>query len=512
MGDIVPLNNRSSRDENRNRGWTQNHKMWKAGWDAGEPPNHCRHMSNSPDSRVLEGSDIKHAKMGRRFSIGIDFGTTNTVVAIAEPDAPVRAVTFRDDRELSEIYRSVLCFEHLSASRHDIAASAGLKAIQAYLTSIHETCFIQSFKSHVASQVFDETRIFGRSYKFEDLLSVFFRHAIADADDQLAELGGRVVSGRPVAFAGLAPDETLAVQRYGEAYRRVGIKNPAYVYEPVGAAYYYAQHLQSDALVLVCDFGGGTSDFSLIRFEPRGNRVAAMPIGHSGLAVAGDNFDYQMIDAVVSPLLGKGSLFKSIDKILPIPQHYHTSLAHWHQLAMLKTPGQIRELERLQRASLSPDKIGKFLDVIRNDWGFNIYRAISDAKVRLSSATIATFRLKLGELSIDREITREDFNCWIADDIARIGQTVDRLLDTADIPPEDIDSVFLTGGSSFVPAVRQLFEERFGAYRLADGENFQSVAFGLALIGLEDDLDPWQVKSATAQRNSGFSASTGSRR
>jgi hypothetical chaperone protein len=435
--------------------------------------------------------------MRGRCSIGIDFGTTNTVVAIAEPGTPVRAVTFRDDRELSDIYRSVLCFEHLSASRHDVAASAGLKAIHAYLTSLHETRFIQSFKSHVASQVFDETRIFGRSYKFEDLLSVFFRHAIADADGQLAELGGRVVSGRPVAFAGSAPDETLAIERYSEAYRRLGIKNPAYVYEPVGAAYHYAQRLKSDALVLVCDFGGGTSDFSLIRFERRGNRVAAMPIGHAGLAVAGDNFDYRIIDAAVSPLLGKGSLFKSFDKILPIPQHYHASFAHWHQLAMLKVPEQIRELERLQHASLSPDEIGKFLDVIRNDWGFNIYRAVSDAKVRLSSATTATFRLKLGELNIEREITRENFERWIAEDIARIGQTVDRLLDTEDIPLGDIDSVFLTGGSSFVPAVRQLFEERFGAYRLADGENFQSVAFGLALIGLEDDLGPWQAGSPT---------------
>jgi hypothetical chaperone protein len=429
--------------------------------------------------------------MRNEVSIGIDFGTTNTVVAIAQPGAPVRAVTFCDDRERSDIYRSVLCFEHLSASRHDVVASAGLKAIQAYLTSLHETRFIQSFKSHVASQIFDETRIFGRGYKFEDLLSVFFRHAIGDADGQLDDLGGRVVSGRPVAFVGSAPDEALATRRYGEAYRRLGIAEPAYVYEPVGAAYYYAQRLKSDALVLVCDFGGGTSDFSLIRFERRGDGVAATAIGHAGVAVAGDDFDYRIIDAVVSPLLGKGTLFKSIDKILPIPQHYHSSFARWHQLAMLKTPEHLRELERLQRASLAPDKMRMFLDIIRNDWGFNIYRAVSDAKVKLSSADSAIFALNLGDLAIEREIFRPDFERWIAGDIARIEQTVDRLLETEGVPVDAIDSVFLTGGSSFVPAVRRVFETRFGAQRLADGENFQSVAFGLALIGLEDNLNPW---------------------
>jgi hypothetical chaperone protein len=439
---------------------------------------------------------MRRGKVADMLSIGVDFGTTNTVIAMASPGQKVRAVTFPDDGGLSDVYRSVLCFEHLSASRHDIAASAGIEAIRAYLNSVHETRFIQSFKSHIASAVFDETRIFNRGFKFEDLLATFFRLAIRDAGGQLVNFAGRVISGRPVAFVGAAPDEALATRRYDEAYRRVGIAERAYVYEPVGAAYYFAQRLKSDALVLVCDFGGGTSDFSLIRFEYRGNRVAATPVGHAGLGVAGDNFDYRIIDAVVSPQLGKGTLFKSFDKILPIPQHYHVSFARWHQLAMLKTPEHLRDLERLERASLSPAKIARFLDVIRNDWGFNIYRAVSDVKMRLSSAPSARFTLKLGQLDIEQEITRQDFERWIEGDVARIEQTIDRLLDAQGVAVDDIDSVFLTGGSSLIPAVRRLFVARFGAHRLADGDNFQSVAFGLALVGLEDDLEPWLARTS----------------
>jgi len=432
-----------------------------------------------------------------KLSIGVDFGTTNTVVAIARPGAAVRAVTFRDDRDTADIYRSVLLFEKgLSAAGLDLEAHAGLAAIRAYLTSTAEIRFIQSFKSHVASPAFEETRIFSRRFRFEDLLATFFRRALADADGAIDPVGTQVVSGRPVAFVGAAPDEALAAARYAEAYRRVGVTAPAYVYEPVGAAYYYAQRLTSDALVLVADFGGGTSDFSLIRFARQGNAVTATPLGHAGVAVAGDNFDYRIINAVVSPRLGKGTMFRSLDKILPIPQHYHASFARWHQLAMLKTPEHLRELERLERASLSPEPIGYFIEVVRNDWGFNIYRVVADAKARLSAAARVDFRLRLGDLSIEQEIARADFEGWIKDDIARIADSVDTLLATEGVAIDDIDSVFLTGGSSFIPVVRRIFADRFGAHRLADGENFQSVAYGLALIGLEPDLTPWLAKAA----------------
>src|ERR1700761_8584663 len=120
--------------------------------------------------------------MRERLSIGVDFGTTNTVVAVVRPGEKVHAVTFRDERETADIYRSVLLFEKgLSAAGLDLEAHAGLEAIRLYLTSTAETRFIQSFKSHVASPAFEETRIFGRRFKFEDLLATFFRRAIADA-------------------------------------------------------------------------------------------------------------------------------------------------------------------------------------------------------------------------------------------------------------------------------------------------------------------------------------------
>lgn len=431
------------------------------------------------------------------LSIGVDFGTTNTVVAVASREAGVRMVTYPHAGALTDVYRSVLCFERDDASRLlKVDMTGGPYAIDRYLAAIGETRFIQSFKSHVASGVFRDTRIFSTRFLFEDLLAAFFDLVLDDAKGQIPRGGAAIVSGRPVAFAGGNPDEALAHRRYDAAYAKAGLGKPAYVYEPVGAAYYYAQRLTGDATILVGDFGGGTSDFSIIRFEKRNGTLRAIPMGHAGIGIAGDSFDYRIINAVVSPALGKGSQYRSMGKDMEVPAHYYANFARWHQLAMLKSPENQRELEKLRKIALRPDLIDHLMDVIENDWGFAIYRAISEAKVALSSQASAPFRFRKGGIDIERVITVEEFEGWIADDLARIGGAVDGLFERQGLKPAEIDKVFLTGGTSYIPAVRRLFTRRFGADRLDSGGQFESIAHGLALIGLERDRAEWEVALA----------------
>ncbi|MCC5641151.1 hypothetical protein LC593_36145, partial [Nostoc sp. CHAB 5844] len=57
--------------------------------------------------------------------------------------------------------------------------------------------------------------------------------------------------------------------------------------------------------------------------------------------------------------------------------------------------------------------------------------------------------------------------------------------------PVQIDRVFLTGGSSLIPAIRALFDHRFGSERIATGGELTSIAHGLALIGEESDPAEW---------------------
>jgi hypothetical chaperone protein len=82
-------------------------------------------------------------------------------------------------------------------------------------------------------------------------------------------------------------------------------------------------------------------------------------------------------------------------------------------------------------------------------------------------------------------LTRSVFESWIADDLSRIQMCVDSLLAYAGVPQQAVDAVFLTGGSSFVPAVRQIFDDRFGVDKIKTGNAFSSVAYGLALRAAE---------------------------
>jgi len=221
-------------------------------------------------------------------SIGVDFGTSNTVVALSAGDGRVEAVRFDHGGRTHSVYASALCFwEERPGSGLDARAEGGPWAIEQFLEgrSIHR--FIQSFKTFAASSAFNTTQIFRHRYKFEDLLAAFLRTLARHAGDGF-DLGAPTITvGRPVRFAGGNPDDALAMQRYRTAFERVGAGHARYVYEPVGAAFSFARQLEGDATVLVADFGGGTSDFSIMRFSRAGGVLRARRLVAQTLTRAG---------------------------------------------------------------------------------------------------------------------------------------------------------------------------------------------------------------------------------
>jgi hypothetical chaperone protein len=423
--------------------------------------------------------------------VGIDFGTTNTVISHVGPDGAARLMVFPSDGGEIVAFRSALSFHADPDDATRRVIEAGPWAIEAYLEEPIETRFIQSFKSYAASPLFQDTLIVGRRYRFEDMLSAFMLRLRAHGGAAMADLPTMAIVGRPVNFAGANPDPALAVTRYQTAFERLGFTDIRYAYEPVAAAFFFARTLKADATVLVGDFGGGTSDFSIVRFTRHAGEIVATPLANAGVGLAGDAFDYRIIDNLVSPWLGKGSSYKAFDNVLPIPNRYFAAFARWEQLALLRASRDMAEIRRLVRTSLQPEKIERLVEILDDNHGYRLYQAVSKLKEALSAAEAAEFLFEAGSVRIEKTVPRASFEAWIAPELAAIDDAVDQALARAGLTPEGVDRVFLTGGSSFVPAVRRMFARRFGAAKLEGGGELVSIASGLAYIGLEADLEQW---------------------
>ncbi|HEV7310554.1 Hsp70 family protein [Ensifer sp.] len=429
-------------------------------------------------------------------ALGFDFGTTNSVLAVAAGDT-TRSMQFDSLAGSTDAMRTALSFmKDSQLGAQALKVEAGQAAIRAFIDNPGDCRFLQSIKTFAASPLFQGTQVYAKRHSFEDLMRVFLTKLRDYAGDGWMDQYSRIVVGRPVHFAGSNPDPALALERYGAALSEFGFPEVHYVYEPVAAAFYFAQNLKQDATVLVADFGGGTTDYSLIRFETKAGRLTATPIGHSGVGIAGDHFDFRIIDNVVSPLIGKGSQFKSFDKLLEVPSNYYANFGRWNQLSIFKTLKDFTDLKKLVRQSLEPEKLEAFIDLIEHDEGYPLYNAISATKMQLSKQDETEFYFApLGEMS-RRIVRRSDFEGWIAPEIARIEGALDDVLQSTSTAPETIDKVFLTGGTSFVPAVRSIFERRFDASRIETGGELLSIAHGLALIGEHDDIAHWTANAA----------------
>jgi len=428
-------------------------------------------------------------------ALGLDFGTTNTVAARTNGAGKADVITFDHAGERHATFRSVLCFfeSRVKPGVSEQRIEAGPWGIERFAEDPQDCRFLQSFKTFAASKAFVDTTVQGKRYRFEDLLATFLKKMQGHAGAALQPLPKRLVIGRPVTFAGGDPDEALAIRRYQAGLEQLGFEAVDFVYEPVAAAFFYAQRLTRSATILVADFGGGTSDFSIIRFEKSGDRLTALPMGASGVGIAGDTFDYRLIDHVVSPYLGKGTRYRSFGKELDIPVHYFANFARWNQLAIMKSPATLRELEELASAALDRSGLDRLIELIEDDLTWDLYRAVSDTKIALSRQERARLTIASGSIRIDTEVARADFERWVAPDIARIEASVEEALTRAGVGASGIDRVFLTGGSSFLPVIRRLFEHRFGADKIETGDQLVSIAAGLALIGEEADLTPWTV-------------------
>jgi hypothetical chaperone protein len=165
---------------------------------------------------------------------------------------------------------------------------------------------------------------------------------------------------------------------------------------------------RKDELILIGDFGGGTSDFSILRVGPtvrRRGRTKQDIAGNDGVAVAGDAFDKRIIRKVVAPRLGMGSeYFSAPSQFLPVPAWPYERLERWHYLSFLNTAKNLEMLERIQRTAVIPERLDAFMHLIRKR-----LPAPRGRPARSSSwSRPGDLEFACGPISICQKVTRRD--------------------------------------------------------------------------------------------------------
>ena len=414
-------------------------------------------------------------------SIGIDFGTTNSSIALATPGG-VQLLRFADDRLSS---RSIL---YLEKTKRGITSSSGPAAIAHYLQAHrdgdHPGRLIQSLKSYLTSRTLTGTEVFGRHYQLEELISRILMDLRQHAEEQFGIPVRHATVGRPVRFVGAEneADDNFAVDRLRAAFLRSGFDSVNFEFEPVGAAFSF-QHRETqpaDETVLIGDFGGGTSDFSVLKLSRDGQRKV---LGTSGLPFAGDAFDARIVRKLVSPALGSESVQRGGKGIPAVPAWIYANLERWHYLSFLRTRNVLDILTTARKRAVEPEKVASLQAIVDEDLGYQLHQAVQRTKTALSQHEFADFIFAgpdAGSVELRTTVTRADFEQWIAPELTQIATAVDSLLAATSLDASAITRVFLTGGTSFVPAVRAIFESRF-PNRVVTGDEFTSVAQGLAL-------------------------------
>ncbi|HWE30647.1 MAG TPA: Hsp70 family protein [Polyangia bacterium] len=403
---------------------------------------------------------------------GVDFGTSNSAVAL--PSGEVLRIDARAAD--ARLFRSVLFFPD-----EEPAFRAGAEAIEEYLLR-SEGRFIQSVKGWLSSRSFTATQVAGRTYKLEDLVGMLLRRIRERAEAAAGVRLDAAVLGRPALFADEPADDALAERRLLRAAELAGFPSVRLVIEPIAAALAYEAALGRDELVLVADFGAGTSDLTIMRLGPerrtradrRGDVVAT-----DGVPVGGDRFDAEIMRHKRLRYFGGGSTYEQMGKRMPMPSSILGKLLSWHEMSFIREKRTIDLIDRMLYASDDVPAIEALEDLVQENLGYRLYRAIEAAKVQLSSVRNARIQYDEARVHIDEPVSRGEFEQFVAPLVGALAGCVDRLLAKAQLAPSQIDAVFLTGGTSQIPIVRELFRARFGEERLRSADAFTSVAEGL---------------------------------
>jgi molecular chaperone DnaK/molecular chaperone HscA len=349
--------------------------------------------------------------------VGIDLGTTNSLVAFMQGDSPVVIPGEDGDR----LVPSVVAFNDRTAEGFLVGNAARATLL-----------------TNSSSAVYSAKRLMGRDLAdIEEELKLFpFKLAEGLKPGEVLKLnvGGLSLTPPEISAYVLLQLKKNAERFFGAPVTKAVITVPAYfndaqrqatkdagriaglevlrlVNEPTAAALAYGLDKQKDGLIAVYDFGGGTFDVSILKLHEGIFEVVAT---NGDTHLGGDDIDNLLIAIALDDIAGDAEL------------------------------------------ALTPDTLhsGETIQEIR--------KAVIDAKIKLSTEETARLNVALPNgKAYTREITRAQFDQLTAQVIARTAAPCKQALKDAGLTPDQVDEVVLVGGSTRIPAVRTLVDNLF---------------------------------------------------
>jgi hypothetical chaperone protein len=454
-----------------------------------------------------------------RLGIGIDFGTSNsaaavfdgeqvTLVRLAAPDSVMPSANYIDKAYQSSIGQQAiddyivgntgrkveLSLEVLGEARS--GTGGGESAMGGPGESDTATVYGQAFndtslpgrlfrgtKRLLGNTTTDRTVVFEKAFRLVALVTPILVGIRKSIETTIGDKITHACLGHPVNFEGIESGRnSIALDRLGESYGYAGISEQSFCPEPTAAtiSFLHNHPQNNDELVLTVDFGGGTLDFSILRRDGSTFQVQAT----HGVALGGDRIDQTIFRELVFPLLGKGERWSrrvdgsEVDTVFPFSE-FEKMLINWpisYMLNQNKYTGPV--MQRMAQSDPGAEKFRRLYDLIQQNYSYQVFEAIKEFKAQLSVQESAL--LDIPEIDIQVEVERWEFEMMISDLLFEFEQAITVVLEKASCRADDIDLVLRTGGSSLIPAVKEILDNQFRG-KVVEHDPFTSVAAGLAI-------------------------------
>jgi hypothetical chaperone protein len=406
----------------------------------------------------------------------IDFGTSNSLlcgVTARAVDAPLALDPHASD---PSVFRSILFFSESSEQYF------GAEALERYVAEGMHGRFLRSLKRFLPMPSFEETRIGSKAVRLEELIGVFLREMRKRANQHYGTDVRRALFGRPARFSESDENDALAQDRLEAAANFAGFDEVHFCPEPIAAAYDFRNLLTEPKLVLVADFGGGTSDFTVTRLVPGETEAEVLAMG--GVSVAGDAFDGSIMRHKVSRHLGSQVKYKVPfgSNVLSMPRPLMESLCSPAETCLLAQRDIMTFLRDIKSGSLGPDDkqhIEQLLCLVEDSLGFQIFETIEHTKRELSDHERTDFVFDYPGIDIKEPILRTEFETFSSPQVETILSSLDRTLSESGMTASDIDLVCCTGGTARVASLASGIQQRFGPEKLVRLRSLHSVIQGL---------------------------------